>query len=227
MGGGGFSMEPKNRRLDRFLLARTGARKPRVLFVPTASGDAEKYVARFYRAFGAFSCRPSHLALFRREGDLRRQVLEQDLVYVGGGNTANLLAVWRLHGVDDLLREAGRNGVALAGVSAGAICWFEAGVTDSFGVQLAPLHGGLGLLAGSVCPHYDGEARRRPTYRRLVASGALPAGYAADDSAALVFDGGRLVEAVASRPRARAFRVVLERGKLVETPLPVRLLDAP
>ena len=222
LGGGGFSMEPRNPRLDRWLLGLTGRRRPRVLFVPTASGDSKGYVQRFHRSFAKYECSHAHLDLFRRTApDLARVVLAQDLIFVGGGNTANMLAVWRLHGVDRLLAQAWRRGIVLAGVSAGAICWFEGGVTDSFGSGLQPLSGGLGLLAGSFCPHYDGEAARRPAFRRLVRTGALPAGFAADDSAALLFEGTRLAEVVASR-RGRSGWQLDARGR--ETALPARLL---
>jgi len=227
MRGGGFSEEPDNPLLDRFALSLARRERPRVCFVATASGDAEGYVARFYRAFAEHDCRPADLGLFdRRVGDLRRFVLEQDVVYVGGGNTASLLSVWRTHGLDSILREALDAGAVLCGVSAGMNCWFEASTTDSFGPELAPLHDGLGFVAGSACPHYDGEAQRRPLYRELVASG-FPAGYAADEGAALRFDAaGALVEAVASRPAARAYRV--ERGSdgggANERPLPTRYL---
>jgi peptidase E len=226
MGGGGFSEEPDNPLLDRFALGLARRERPRVCFVATASGDAEGYVARFYRAFAEHDCRPADLGLFdRRVGDLRRFVLEQDLVYVGGGNTASLLAVWRTHGLDSILREALDAGAVLCGVSAGMNCWFQASTTDSYGPELAALHDGLGFVAGSACPHYDGEAQRRPVYRALVAGG-FPAGYAADEGAALHFDcAGTLVEAVASRPAARAYRV--ERGPdgaAIEQALPTRYL---
>ena len=226
MGGGGFSEEPDNPLLDRFVMSLAGRERPRVCFVATASGDSEGYVARFYRAFAEHECRPADLGLFdRRAGDLRRFVLEQDVVYVGGGNTASLLAVWRAHGLDSILREALEAGAVLCGISAGMNCWFEASTTDSFGPELAPLYDGLGFVSGSACPHYDGEAQRRPLYRELVAGG-FPAGYAADEGAALHFDAaGTLVEAVASRPDARAYRV--ERGPdgaVDERPLPTRYL---
>ena len=154
-------------------------------------------------------------------------VAEQDVIYVGGGNTAHLLALWRLHGLDTILRDAWLGGTVLSGVSAGMLCWFAAGVTDSFGAGLAPLHDGLGLIAGSACPHYDGEAARRPRYHELVASG-FPAGYAADDGAALVFEGATatLTEVVASRPRAAGYRVELRDGAVVEDRLPARLVTA-
>jgi dipeptidase E len=232
-GGGGFAMEPDNPLLDDFLLSlatrRRGAGdRPRICFVPTASGDAESYVDRFVEAF-AERADTSSLRLFHLgdldEVDLRAQVLAQDVIHVGGGSTANLLALWRLHGLDEIFREALASGVVLSGVSAGMNCWFESSVTDSFG-PLAPLCDGLGFLPGSACPHYDGEPERRPTYRDLVGSGALPAGYAADDGCALLFRDGELVEAVSSRPDARAFRVHLDSDgpEVIESPVEVRYL---
>jgi dipeptidase E len=229
MGGGGFSMEPENPLLDRFVLTLARTQSPRVCFVPTASGDAEGYLARFYRAFAGLDCRPADLGLFERTvADLESFVLAQDIIYVGGGNTANLLAVWRTHGLDRILRRAWEEGVVLCGVSAGMNCWFEASVTDSFGGgRLAPLRDGLGLLPGSACPHYDGEAQRRPTFTSLVAGGKLPDGWAADDGAALVFAGPELVEVVASRPRARGYRVRrMPDGEAGEQVLPARYLGA-
>jgi dipeptidase E len=229
MGGGGFSMEPDNPLLDRFVLSLARSPQPRVCFVPTAGGDHDGYVARFYRAFAALDCRPADLPLFfRTVGDLEAFVLEQDVIYVGGGNTANLLAVWRVHGLDRILRRAWDEGVVLCGLSAGMNCWFTESVTDSFSLeQLAPLHDGLGLLPGSACPHYDGEEQRRPAFTRLVAAGELADGWAADDGAALVFAGTELEEVVASRPDARAYRV--ERtadGGATERALPARYLGA-
>ena len=223
MGGGGFSMEPKNPRLDDFVLGLAGRRLPRVCFVPTASGDSPTYVRRFLRAFPPRRARASVLALFRRDDrDLEAFVLAQDVVYVGGGNTVNLLAVWRAHGLDVILRRAWRRGVVLTGVSAGALCWFQGGTTDSFG-PIAPLFDGLGFLSGSFSPHYDGEPDRRPRFHAAVARG-LPAGFACDDGAALVFEGRRLAGAVASRPRALAYRIERRRGEVVETRIDPRRL---
>jgi peptidase E len=223
MGGGGFATEPENPLLDEYVLSLARGSRPRVCYVGTAGGDAVLYTLSFYRAFARLDARPADLPLFERTGgDLREFVMAQDVVYVGGGNTANLLAVWRVHGLDAVLREALDAGAVLCGVSAGMNCWFQCSTTDSFGPEIAPLHDGLGFIAGSACPHYDGEPERRPAYRRLVDEG-FPAGYAADDGAALCFDAaGALVEAVASRPAARAYRV--EPG--AETPLPTRYLGA-
>jgi peptidase E len=201
-------MEPRNPRLDRWLLSLTGRRRPRVLFVPTASGDSPRTIARFHRAFAKHECEPSHLQLFDRTvRDLRSFVLRQHVVYVGGGNTAAMLAIWRLHGLDAILAEAYESGVLLCGVSAGANCWFESSLTDSFGRPLRALRDGLGLLRGSFCPHYDGERDRRAAYRRLVRSGELPAGWAAEDGVAVLFEDGEMADVVASRPRRRAYRV--------------------
>lgn len=225
MGGGGFSMEPRNLRLDRWLLTLARRPTPRVLFVPTASGDARDYIRRFYRAFGRLRCTPAHLTLFNRTADdLRELLTSQDLIYVGGGNTANMLAIWRLHGVDRALREAWDDGVVLCGVSAGALCWFEAGVTDSFGRALQPWTNGLGLLPGSFCPHYDGEATRRPAFQRMVTEGRLPAGIAADDGVALLFEGSQVSDVVRSRPRVQAYEVFTDHGRAVERAVPARLL---
>lgn len=226
LGGGGFSMEASPL-LDDFVLASAGRPDPRVLFVPTASGDSADYIARFYRAL-ARRARCRHVELFRRtEPDLRALVLDHDVVYVGGGNTANMLAVWRVQGFDVALREAHRAGVVLAGISAGAVCWFEGAVTDSLAPELRPLHDGLGLLPGVMVPHYDGEAERRPALHRLLADGAFASAWAADDSAALCFEGGALAEVVASRAGASGWRVERDAGGAVrETRLPARLLGA-
>jgi len=229
MGGGGFSMEPESQLLDDYVLdqarAGRGRNRPRVCFVGTASGDAPTYIAGFYAAFARKS-EASHLPLFVRTGEpIEPFLLEQDVIYVGGGNTANMLAIWRLHAVDRVLRRAWDEGVVLTGVSAGSLCWFEAGTTDSFGPQLAPFSDGLGFIPGSHAPHYDGEPNRRPHYQRLVREGVLPPGYAADDGAAVVFRGTELAEVVASRPDARGYRV--ERaatGDAIETELPTRYL---
>ena len=229
MGGGGFSMEPDNPLLDDYTLdlARTarGRERPRVCFLATASGDTPGYIADFYAALARRS-EASHLSLFvRTVDDIERHLLDQDVIYVGGGNTENMLAVWRVHGVDRALRAAWESGVVLTGLSAGSLCWFETGTTDSYGAGLAPLSSGLGFLPGSHAPHYDGESTRRPHYQKLIAEGVLPAGYAADDGVALVFRGTQLDEVVASRPGARAYRI--ERGldgKAIETELPTRYL---
>ena len=225
MGGGGFSDEPDNPHLDHFLLDLAEVACPRVCFIGTASGDADGYALKYFEAFSRRQCVATRLVLFRRPDRPPADVLaEQDVIYVGGGSTANMLAVWRLHGIDVLLRQAWERGAVLGGLSAGAICWFQAGVTDSFGAELSPLHEGLGILSGSFCPHYDSEPRRRPAFHSLVADRRLPGGYAADDGAALHFAGSELVEVVSSRRSASAYRVDEQDGEAREERLATRFL---
>lgn len=209
MGGGALVVDGDGSPLDDFVLQLTGRDEPRVCFVGTATGDADATALRFYRTFARRRCRAVDLPLFDRGDRSPADVLaEQDVIWVGGGNTVNMLAVWRAHGVDVALRDAWERGAVLCGSSAGAICWFESGVTDSFGrAVLQPMAGGLGFLTGSFCPHFDTEALRRPTYSRLVGDGALPAGFACDDGAAVHFHGTELVEAVSAKPGATAYRV--------------------
>jgi len=218
LGGSGDTPE-QTERLLRYALGLAGKDRPRLLIVPTASAERDDDVAMYLERFARHSD-PSVLRTFPwPPDDLRSHILDQDAIWVGGGNTANMLAIWRVHGIDGLLREAWDAGVVLFGASAGMICWFEAGVTDSFGPQLDGLRDGLGLLAGSACPHYDGEELRRPRYRELVDDG-FPPGVAADDGVGLHFDGAELVEAVTCRPGAAAYRV----GADGEERLPAREL---
>ena len=223
MGGGGWTMDDPV--LDRFVVGLAGVERPRICFVPTASGD-HPASERFLEVFPGERFDASILWLFDREvADVGSFLGEQDIVYVGGGNTVSMLAVWRAHDVDVALRAAYDAGVVMAGISAGANCWFEACTTDSFQLGRAdPLLDGLGFVAGSFTPHYDAEAARRPALLELVGSGGLPAGYACDEFAALHLVEGELREAVASRPDARAFRVEAVDGRVRETPLETRLL---
>ena len=213
---GGISWEDDERRpLEDYWLGLTGTARPRVLVVPTAVAEAadptlaivSQLQDRAQVSFVRFFPWPP--------ADLRELALGQDAIYVSGGNTANALAIWRVHGFDAILREAWETGVVLAGWSAGMICWFEAGVTDSFGPQLDGMRDGLAFLPGSACPHYDGEGERRPVYTRLVGEG-FPSGLAADDCVALRFDGTELAETVTSRDGSRAYRVSAEGEEPIE-----------
>ncbi|MBB3675723.1 peptidase E [Modestobacter versicolor] len=183
--------------------------RPRICHLATATGDDPARVAGFYGAFAGRDVAVSHLSLFPMPtvADVRAHLLAQDVVWVGGGSVANLLAVWRVHGLDEVFREVWQAGVVLGGVSAGSLCWHVGGTTDSFGPDLRPVTDGLGLLPFSNSVHHDSEPRRRPLYQRLVADGTLPAGHATDDGVGLVYRGTDLVEAVADRPGAAAYRV--------------------
>jgi len=221
MGGGGWMMDDPA--LDRAVLALTDARRPRICFIPTASGDHPSS-GRFLEAFPAAGFDASVLRLFDREvADIGSFLGGQDVIYVGGGNTVSMLAVWRAHGVDGALRAAYDAGVVLTGMSAGANCWFEACTTDSFQLGRADLLlDGLAFVPGSFTPHYGSEPARRPAVLELVASGALPPGFACDDYAAVHLVDGALTEALRSRADARSFRVTPADGRTREEPLEAR-----
>jgi dipeptidase E len=226
MGGGGFTMEPDNPALDDFVLTLVDRPEPRILFLPTASGDPTAQITAFYARY-ARRASATHLSLFRRHGSARSLadiVLEQDVVYVGGGSMRNLLAIWRAHGLDRLLIEAWQRGVVLAGLSAGAMCWFQGGVTRSSGPPEAIA--GLGLLEGSLTVHADGEPERLPVWLANVRDGALPGGWAVDDGVGLLFAGQHLRRVVSSRPGAGAQRVDAIAGELVRARLEPELLGA-
>lgn len=229
LGGGGFSMEKDGTLLDDYVLSLIDAQRPRVCFLPTASGDADHYVVRFYRRFSAH-CEASHISLFRRdqggrgvEEDLASHLLGQDLIYVGGGNMVSMLGVWRAHGLDDILLEAWHRGIVLCGPSAGSLCWFEE--------ALSAFHGpprrvrGLGLLPYSNCVHYDAEPARRAEYHHLVGEGMRP-GFAADDGVALHFQGTHLERVVSSRPDGGTYYVERIGEEVVERSLEVAYLGA-
>lgn len=223
LGGGGFSMEPENALLDTYILKQSGKENPKICFIPTASGDSEDYIQRFYRFFQNQNCRPSHLSLFRPPTrDLESFILEKDIIYVGGGNTKNLLALWKDWGLDTILRKAWNQGILLAGISAGSICWFEEGVTDSYGEGLEPINC-LGFLKGSNCPHYDGETERRPAFQSLIGAKKIQAGIAADDGVAIHFVEQDIHNIVSSRPASKAYRVSYE-NKVIETEIKTNFL---
>jgi peptidase E len=238
LGGGGFSMatspsDPDP--IDDYILSLTGKRRPNVCFLPTASGDADTYIAKFVHAFPPRRATATVGRLFNRtlDPDIAARIASADVVYVGGGNTAYLLDVWARHGVDALLRKRWRRGrVVFAGISAGMNCWFSGCSTDSFG-PLAPLDGGLGLLPEAACPHFDAETGRRPSLLRFVARGELPTTFAADDYAAFHFASASatarptLHACVKSRLSAGCYRVEKVGTRATVTALPTRLLSRP
>lgn len=221
IGGGGFSMEPENPLLDEYILNVCEEKKPRICFLPTASGDSESYTLRFYDFFSKQNCEPAHLSLFKPEqANINEFLLNQDIIYVGGGSTRNMLAIWSDWGIDHTLREAWEKGIILAGISAGAICWFEEGMTDSRGSELEPISC-LGFLPGSCCPHYDGEINRRSFYQTHIINQKLLPGFAIDDGAALHFAGEKVKKAVSSRPNAKVVSVYTQGNDVIEKVVPI------
>lgn len=225
---GGCSMDEAGPDLPlyRYLISLTGKDHPQVCYIPTASGENKDGIINFYRLFGSLGCGTRHLTFFNPPtADLRGYLLDCDLIFVGGGNTKSMLALWREWGVDAILREHWQRGGTLAGVSAGSICWFEQGITDSIPGPLTPLPC-LGFLAGSDCPHFDSESERRPTFHRLLTEGQIMPGYACDDHTALVYHGTRLTGAVATTPTATAYRLDRDaQGHITESPLEMRRLS--
>jgi dipeptidase E len=225
LGGGGFTMGPGDPALDELVLELAGGAAPKILFLPTAGGDAAAQIAAFYGTFSDRTCRPSVLSLFRLHGTstaIRDIVLDQDVVYVGGGSMRNMLAIWRAHGLDAILREAWEREIVLAGLSAGAMCWFEGGITMSSGPP--EVLEGLGFLPGSLSVHADGEPQRLPAYYDAVRCGALPGGWALDDGVGLVIEGEAVTRIVSSRPGATALRVDAVGGELVRSRMQPELL---
>jgi len=226
LGGGGFSMETDNPLLDQYILKQTDKRNPTVCFIGTASGDAENYILRFYTSFLKLECRPTHLSLFKLPTkDLESFLLDKDIIYVGGGNTKSMLALWKDWNLDSCLHTAWENGIILTGISAGSICWFEEGLSDYYPGELNRLKC-LGWLKGSNCPHYDGEPNRRPTYQQLVLSGIMMEGVAADDGVALHYVETKLEKVISSRPNAKAYYVRKQPKKkeIEETAIPLTYL---
>lgn len=226
LGGGGFLMEPDNPALDLYVLKHARTSRPAVTFLGTARGDPDSNLLKFYQSFSRYDCRPSHLSFFQRTPNLRDHLLRQDVIYVGGGNTKSMLAVWRDWELPALLKEAWEKGVILAGVSAGAICWFQQGVTDSYADKLVVLEC-LGFVEGSCCPHYDGDPQRRPAYHDLLLNADMAPGLAIDDFAAIHLVEGKIHRVVASRSKAKAYRVFISNGKVQEEPLETEYLLKP
>jgi aminopeptidase N len=220
IGGGGFGRDVGNLALERYILRQARRRNPAVCLLPTATGDAPAYIAAFYTAFTRLRCRPTHIPLFARTPNLRDVLLSQDVIFVGGGNTKSMFATWRDWGIPSILRRAWRSGTVMAGVSAGAICWFERGVTDSWADRLRLLPC-LGLLSGTCCPHYDGEPERRPSVHRFIERREARSILAIDDWSAAHFVDRSLARVVSAAPRGGAYKVQRVRTQVVESALPV------
>jgi dipeptidase E len=223
IGGGGYASRASDIVLEAHILAQANAARPKVCYLPQAGGESRDYIVRFYEAFTRLGAQPSWFSLFGRvAADWPAYVLSHDVLYVGGGNTRSMLALWHEWGVDHVLRDALAAGIVLSGVSAGAICWFAQGITDS-GDQMGVLDC-LGILEGSCCPHYDSASQQSPTYRALVAEDRAMPGLALTDGAAAHFVDGQLGGIVTPRPEARGYHLAREDGTVVERELPATYL---
>jgi len=219
IGGGGYASRASDLVLEDYITAQSNAARPKVCYLPQAGGEAREYIVRFYEAFTKLGAQPSWFSLFGRvAADWSDFLLAHDILYVGGGNTRSMLALWREWGVDGVLRRALEAGIVLAGVRAGAICWFEQGITDS-NDQLGVLDC-LGFVGGSCCPHYDSEPERKPACQALIAQGQALAGFALDDGAAVHMVDGQLKQVITARVEARGYRIDRQGNEAVESVLP-------
>lgn len=224
MGGGGFSTELDNSLLDQYILNASDAAKPRICLLPTVGGDSEFYIKKFIAQFSLYDCEPFYLSLFNPHvEDIESFLLSMDIIYVGGGNTKNLLAIWKDWDIPRILKRALEKGTILSGVSAGILCWFEAGLTDSFHGKYVPLNS-LGFLSGSVCPHCDSEDSRLETYIECIQQEQIVAGYALDDGVILHFENGQLFKAVTSKPNAKALFISKQSGVIHQQQLEIQTL---
>ena len=217
IGGGGFGRNPGEGIIENYILNQSNAKNPNICFIPTATGDNEAYKNNYYATFTKLNCNPVHLDFFKRTPDLQSLINEQDVIFVGGGNTKSMLAVWKDWGLDLILHEAYKNGVVMSGVSAGAICWFEQGITDSWSEDLKVMDC-LGFMKGACCPHYDEEPQRKPSLDKFISEKALQSCYAIDGGCALhIEDEKELISVVFSKNK-NSFLVELKDSKVVEKP---------
>lgn len=218
IGGGGFGRTGKASEIESYILGQSGKERPKILFIPTASAEDQRYVVNFYNCFSKLSCEPSHLSLFQRTPNLRSVLAKQDIIYVGGGNTKSMLAVWKEWKLDQLLLKAYKKGVVLCGVSAGAICWFEKGITDSWASNLSVLDC-LNFVPETACPHYDGEKDRRPSVHAMIEEGKIESCYAIEDGAAVHFKNESFDSVVSFMPEKTTYLVKKEGSEIQETSL--------
>tara|TARA_Y100000590_G_C15718147_1_gene1012584 strand:+ start:641 stop:1345 length:705 start_codon:yes stop_codon:yes gene_type:complete len=218
IGGGGFGRNPKNPIIERYILEQSQSSNPNICFFPTASAEDKDYIDNYYKAFSQLDCNPKHISLFSRTPDVKSEIEKSDIIYIGGGNTKSMLAVFEEWDINRLLLQAYKNGKILAGVSAGAICWFTKGITDSWADELKVLNC-LDFLPGCCCPHYDGEKDRRPSVMKFIDSGEIESCIAIEDGAAIHYKGGNLVNAISFYEGANIFNIYKEHGNIHEIPM--------
>ena len=219
IGGGGFGRNPNNRIIEKYILGLCNKEHPNILFIPTASAENQDYIINFYNCFNALECRPKHLNLFQRTPNLKSLISKQDIIFVGGGNTKSMLAVWKEWKLDKLIYKAYNNGAILSGVSAGAICWYEQGVTDSWASNLNVIDC-LGFIDGCGCPHYDGERDRKPSVRSFINNNTIKSCIAIEDSAAVHYQDGKLKNALSFGDNKTAYEIYLDDNKKInENPI--------
>ena len=217
IGGGGFGRNPGEGIIENYILNQSNAKKPNICFIPTATGDNEAYKNNYYATFTKLNCNPVHLDFFKRTPDLENLINEQDVIFVGGGNTKSMLAVWKDWGLDLILHEAYKNGVVMSGVSAGAICWFEQGITDSWAEDLVVMDC-LGFIGGACCPHYDEEPQRKPSLNKFLTKKVLNSCYAVDGGCALHIQDEKVFKSVVFSKNKNSFLVELKDNKVAEKP---------
>jgi aminopeptidase N len=220
IGGGGFGRNPGNGTIEKYILNQSDKNRPNICFIPTATGDDESYKVSYYATLTKLNCTPTHIDFFKRTTDLEKLIKDQDIIFVGGGNTKSMLAVWRDWGLDKILKKAYQNGTIMCGVSAGAICWFEKGVTDSWADKLNIMNC-LGFIKGSCCPHYDEEPERKPSLSKFIENKDIQNCYAIEGGCALHIKNEEVYSAISFRGKKNTFYVDYQSGKTVEKKLPV------
>tara|TARA_B100001094_G_scaffold6459_1_gene5723 strand:+ start:2492 stop:3199 length:708 start_codon:yes stop_codon:yes gene_type:complete len=215
IGGGGFGRNPGEGIIEEYILKQTKKKRPNICFIPTATGDNEAYKVNYYATFSKLNCNPTHLDFFKRTPDLKRLIADQDAIFVGGGNTKSMLAVWREWQLDKILKKAYKNGTVMSGVSAGAICWFQNGVTDSWdsNLQIMPC---MNFIKGTCCPHYDEEPERKPTVKKLISNNKVKSIYAVDGGAALHIKNEKNFKSVSFKMHKNAYEVTLDKNNIIE-----------
>ena len=219
IGGGGFGSRPGEGIIEKYIIDQSDKKNPNICFIPTATGDDEGYKVNFYSTFSKLNCYSTHLDFFKRTPNLEDLISNQDIIFIGGGNTKSMLAVWKDWGLSELLKQAYNKGVIMCGVSAGAICWFEQGITDSWASELKIIDC-LGFVSGNCCPHYDEEPQRKPSLQNFLNKGILNDSYAIDGGCALHMKDGNPFKAISFNEAKNAYMVRLEKGKVIEEPIP-------